>query len=50
MHPAVATTTGAVYTTEIARRICYAQVEETIDATLNRISSSGMIGDSYFTW
>lgn len=43
------TSTGAVYTTENAGRNWKAQVKETIDATLNRISSSGVSGASYFT-
>jgi photosystem II stability/assembly factor-like uncharacterized protein len=43
------TSTGAIYTTENAGRNWKAQVRETIDATLNRISSSGVSGASYFT-
>jgi len=43
------TSSGAVYTTENAGRNWKAQVKETIDATLNRISSSGISGASYFT-
>ncbi|KAL7426319.1 hypothetical protein ACHAXM_000393 [Skeletonema potamos] len=43
------TSSGAVYTTENAGRNWKAQVKETIDATLNRISSSGVSGASYFT-
>eukprot|EP00541_Cyclophora_tenuis_P011657 CAMPEP_0116548590 /NCGR_PEP_ID=MMETSP0397-20121206/4418_1 /TAXON_ID=216820 /ORGANISM="Cyclophora tenuis, Strain ECT3854" /LENGTH=404 /DNA_ID=CAMNT_0004073251 /DNA_START=970 /DNA_END=2184 /DNA_ORIENTATION=+ len=43
------TSSGAVYTTENAARNWKAQVKETIDATLNRISSSGVSGASYFT-
>jgi photosystem II stability/assembly factor-like uncharacterized protein len=43
------TTSGAIYTTENAGRNWKAQVKETIDATLNRISSSGVSGASYFT-
>jgi photosystem II stability/assembly factor-like uncharacterized protein len=43
------TSQGAVYTTENAGRNWKAQVKETIDATLNRISSSGVSGASYFT-
>mmetsp|Transcript_5546 Transcript_5546/g.7293 ORF Transcript_5546/g.7293 Transcript_5546/m.7293 type:complete len:405 (-) Transcript_5546:235-1449(-) len=43
------TSTGAIYTTENAGRNWKAQVKETIDATLNRISSSGVSGASYFT-
>ena len=43
------TSQGAVYTTENAGRNWKAMVKETIDATLNRISSSGVSGASYFT-
>lgn len=43
------TSSGAVYTTENAGRNWKAQVKETIDATLNRVSSSGVSGASYFT-
>ncbi|KAL3799000.1 hypothetical protein HJC23_005139 [Cyclotella cryptica] len=43
------TSSGAVYTTTNAGRNWKAQVKETIDATLNRISSSGVSGASYFT-
>lgn len=43
------TSTGAIYVTENAGRNWKAQVKETIDATLNRISSSGVSGASYFT-
>merc|ERR1712125_208834 len=43
------TSTGAIYTTTNAGRNWKAQVKETIDATLNRISSSGVSGASYFT-
>jgi photosystem II stability/assembly factor-like uncharacterized protein len=43
------TSTGAVYKTTNAGRNWKAQVKETIDATLNRISSSGVKGASYFT-
>jgi len=43
------TSTGAIYYTENAGRNWKAQVKETIDATLNRISSSGVSGASYFT-
>lgn len=43
------TSSGAVYTTDNAGRNWKAQVKETIDATLNRISSSGVSGASYFT-
>ncbi|KAJ1447041.1 photosynthesis system II assembly factor Ycf48/Hcf136-like domain-containing protein, partial [Pelagophyceae sp. CCMP2097] len=43
------TSTGAIYTTSNAGRNWKAQVKETIDATLNRVSSSGVSGASYFT-
>lgn len=43
------TSSGAVYTTENAGRNWKAQVKETIDATLNRISSSGVSGASYYS-
>jgi len=43
------TTSGAIYITENAGRNWKAQVKETIDATLNRVSSSGVSGASYFT-
>jgi len=43
------TSSGAVYVTENAGRNWKAQVKETIDATLNRMSSSGVSGASYFT-
>lgn len=43
------TSTGAIYYTENAGRNWKAQVKETIDATLNRVSSSGVSGASYFT-
>jgi len=43
------TSQGAVYTTDNAGRNWKAQVKETIDATLNRVSSSGVSGASYFT-
>mmetsp|Transcript_33803 Transcript_33803/g.60803 ORF Transcript_33803/g.60803 Transcript_33803/m.60803 type:complete len:409 (-) Transcript_33803:373-1599(-) len=43
------TSSGAVYTTENAGRNWKAQVKETIDATLNRVSSSGVSGASFFT-
>lgn len=42
------TSSGAVYTTENSGRNWKAQVKETIDATLNRVSSSGVSGASYF--
>eukprot|EP00559_Dactyliosolen_fragilissimus_P000687 CAMPEP_0184867118 /NCGR_PEP_ID=MMETSP0580-20130426/25054_1 /TAXON_ID=1118495 /ORGANISM="Dactyliosolen fragilissimus" /LENGTH=407 /DNA_ID=CAMNT_0027367167 /DNA_START=114 /DNA_END=1337 /DNA_ORIENTATION=- len=43
------TSSGAVYITDNAGRNWKAQVKETIDATLNRISSSGVSGASYFS-
>merc|ERR1712151_713463 len=43
------TSSGAIYTTENAGRNWKAQVKEAIDATLNRVSSSGVSGASYFT-
>ncbi|CAM9117468.1 unnamed protein product [Choristocarpus tenellus] len=43
------TSSGAVYFTKNAGMNWSAQVKETIDATLNRISSSGVSGASYFT-
>jgi len=43
------TSSGAVYVTDNAGRNWKAQVKETIDATLNRMSSSGVSGASYFT-
>lgn len=43
------TSSGAIYVTENAGRNWKAQVKETIDATLNRISSSGVSGASYFS-
>jgi len=44
----LSTSAGAIYTTENAGRNWKAQVQETIDATLNRVSSSGVQGASYF--
>jgi photosystem II stability/assembly factor-like uncharacterized protein len=43
------TSSGAVYYSENAGLNWKAQVKESIDATLNRISSSGVQGASYFT-
>jgi photosystem II stability/assembly factor-like uncharacterized protein len=43
------TSSGAIYVTDNAGRNWKAQVKETIDATLNRVSSSGVSGASYFT-
>merc|ERR1719217_1845293 len=44
----MATSAGAIYTTENAGRNWKAEVRETIDATLNRVSSSGVQGASFF--
>jgi len=43
------TSAGAIYTTDNAGRNWKAEVRETIDATLNRVSSSGVQGASYFS-
>jgi photosystem II stability/assembly factor-like uncharacterized protein len=43
------TTQGAIYATENGGLNWKAQVKETIDATLNRVSSSGTSGASFFT-
>jgi photosystem II stability/assembly factor-like uncharacterized protein len=43
------TSQGAVYTTTNGGLNWKAQVKETIDATLNRVSSSGTSGASYFS-
>jgi len=43
------TSSGAIYVTENAGRNWKAQVKETIDATLNRVSTSGVSGASYFS-
>eukprot|EP01031_Cornospumella_fuschlensis_P026538 gene26538-32074_t len=43
------TTQGAIYYTSNGGLNWKAQVKETIDATLNRVSSSGTSGASYFT-
>jgi hypothetical protein len=43
------TSVGAIYFTENDGRNWKARVQETIDATLNRVSSSGVTGASYFT-
>lgn len=43
------TSQGAIYTTVNGGLNWKAQVKETIDATLNRVSSSGTSGASYFT-
>lgn len=42
------TSQGAIYYTESSGRDWKAQVQETIEATLNRVSSSGVQGASYF--
>ena len=44
----MSTSAGVIYTTDNAGRNWKAQVRETIDATLNRVSSSGVQGASYF--
>lgn len=43
------TSQGAIYTTENGGLNWKAQVKETIDATLNRVSSSGTSGASFFS-
>jgi len=45
----MATTSGAIYTTENDGKNWRSQIRETIDATLNRVSSSGVSGASYFS-
>lgn len=45
----MATSSGAIYTTENDGRNWKSQVTETVDATLNRVSASGVQGASYFT-
>jgi photosystem II stability/assembly factor-like uncharacterized protein len=45
----MSTSAGAIYITDNAGRNWKAQVRETIDATLNRVSSSGVQGASYFS-
>jgi len=45
----MSTSAGAIYVTDNAGRNWKAQVRETIDATLNRVSSSGVQGASYFS-
>lgn len=45
----MATSSGAVYLTETAGRNWKSLVKETVDATLNRVSASGIKGASYFT-
>merc|ERR1711871_1001872 len=48
-HAEMITSQGAIYTTTNGGLNWKAQVKETIDATLNRVSSSGTSGASYFT-
>jgi photosystem II stability/assembly factor-like uncharacterized protein len=45
----MSTSAGAIYTTTNAGRNWKAEVQETIDGTLNRVSSSGVQGASYYT-
>jgi len=45
----MATSSGAVYKTENDGKNWKSFVNETVDATLNRVSSSGVSGASYFT-
>ncbi|CAJ1370741.1 unnamed protein product [Effrenium voratum] len=45
----LATSSGAIYTTENDGKSWASKVDETIDATLNRVSASGVSGASYFT-
>lgn len=45
----LATSSGAVYVTENGGKNWRSIVKETVDATLNRVSSSGVNGASYFT-
>jgi len=45
----MATSSGAVYTTENDGKNWKSIVKETVDATLNRVSSSGVQGASYYT-
>jgi len=45
----MATSSGAVYITENNGKNWKANVDETVDATLNRVSASGVSGASYFT-
>jgi len=45
----MATTSGAVYSTENNGRNWTSKVKETVDATLNRASGGGVSGASYFT-
>jgi photosystem II stability/assembly factor-like uncharacterized protein len=44
----MSTSAGAIYTTSNSGRNWKAEVRETIDATLNRVSSSGVQGASFF--
>jgi photosystem II stability/assembly factor-like uncharacterized protein len=45
----IITSAGAIYRTANAGKNWKAQVQETIDATLNRVSSSGVSGASYYS-
>lgn len=45
----MATNSGAIYLTDNDGKNWRSQVSETIDATLNRVSASGVSGGSYFT-
>ena len=45
----MATNSGAIYITENDGKNWTSRVSETIDATLNRVSASGVSGGSYFT-
>lgn len=45
----MATNSGAIYVTENDGKNWTSRVSETIDATLNRVSASGVSGGSYFT-
>jgi photosystem II stability/assembly factor-like uncharacterized protein len=45
----MATSSGAVYTTKNDGRNWSSKVKETVDATLNRVSATGVKGASYFT-
>merc|ERR1711871_148922 len=48
-HAEMITSQGAIYTTENGGLNWKAMVKETIDATLNRVSSSGTSGASFFS-
>mmetsp|Transcript_9966 Transcript_9966/g.14046 ORF Transcript_9966/g.14046 Transcript_9966/m.14046 type:complete len:106 (+) Transcript_9966:128-445(+) len=45
----MATNSGAVYRTENDGRTWKSRIRETVDATLNRVTSSGVEGASYFS-